>query len=234
MNILGFDTCFESCSVAVACGVAAPGVPPSIEARFADMATGQAERLMPMIEDAMAAARLRFADLDRIAVTIGPGTFTGMRIGVAAARAFSLALGIPVVTFSSLEVMAMSPRLRSPRGGDIVLAADARRDQVYVQVVTPGTALHLGEPQLLPIGEAARIGGTGPLEVAGKGAELVAAEARRQGRESTAMLQDLQPRMEDALASAGVKPPAASAPRPLYLRPPDAKPQADKSLARTQ
>lgn len=232
MKILGIDTCFESCSVAVGSGLAAAN--PLIIARTEPMATGQAERLMPMIQEVMAEAGLAFSDLDRIAVTVGPGTFTGMRIGVAAARALALALGIPIAGFTSLEVMAMNAQFRD-RGSwpdSLAIAVDARRGQVYFQPFIPGWPPHCAEPRIVSIAEAAARPGEGPLVFAGSGGALAAEAARQAGREARAILPTLAPNMADALPLAATRSPVAGPPRPLYLRPPDAKPQDGKSLAR--
>ena len=87
MNVLAFDTCFDACSVAAGRGLRS--LAPSIVALYEPMSSGQAERLVPMIEEALAATGMTAGDLDRIAVTCGPGTFTGTRIAVSAARAYS-------------------------------------------------------------------------------------------------------------------------------------------------
>lgn len=230
MNVLGFDTCLESCSVAV--GVGLGGAAPRISSRIEPMATGQAERLMPMIEWAVDAAGIGFADIDRIAVTNGPGTFTGMRIGVAAARALALSLGIPVITFTSLEVMALDPRLEVEDGEAAVITIDARRGQVYCLEVVPSPRGDRAGPRLLALSDAAAAGGTNPVVFAGSGAELVAGEAVRQGRPASAVLADLQPDIARVLSAAARAISSPGPPRPLYLRPPDARPQDGKTLAR--
>ena len=172
MNVLGFDTCFESCSIAAGRGLGSASM--HLEFRFERMSTGQAERLVPLIGEVMEGARLRFDELDRIAVTVGPGTFTGMRIGVAAARALALALEIPVVTLTSLEVMALSPELMGFEHEALMVVADARRGQVYGQCFGSSAGRATGPPQILDIEVAAEVGGRGPIVLAGPGAALVA------------------------------------------------------------
>lgn len=232
MNILGIDTSFESCSVAAGSGLLSAR--PQITGRLETMATGQAERLMPMIQEVMGEARLTFSDLHRIAVTVGPGSFTGMRIGVAAARALSLALKVPIVAFTSLEVMAMSAQFRGfdPARGALAIAIDARRGQVYFQPFLPGEPPECETPRLVTIADAAALPGEGGLTFAGSGGGLVAEAARAAGRTAEAILPGLAPSMADALKYSAVRRTVAAAPRPLYLRPPDAKPQEGKSLAR--
>ncbi len=135
MNILAFDTCFDACSACVA--RTGDGVVEVLASALERFETGHAERLVPMIDEVMARAGVAFADIDRLAVTVGPGTFTGTRIGIAAARGLALATGIPVVGASSLAVMAeVAARELGPRkaGEDLLVAVDARRGEVYVQL----------------------------------------------------------------------------------------------------
>ena len=230
MNILAFDTCFESCSVAVAVDAGTAGM--RCWTRFERMQTGQAERLVPMIGEVMTEAGIAFTDLDRIAVTVGPGTFTGARIGIAAARALALSLDVPVVSFTSFEVMSRDPNLNITPEEHLLIAADARRGEVYVHDAGAERSAEREQPQLLAIADAAKLGGTETLVIAGTGGELVATAAKALGRAARAILPGLQPRMENVMAAAVKRDPSGLPPRPLYLRPPDAKPQAGKTLVR--
>jgi tRNA threonylcarbamoyladenosine biosynthesis protein TsaB len=233
MNVLAFDTCFGACSVAVGRDVGS-GLA-RIERIFERRHAGHAEALMPMIGRAMTAAGVSFEELDRIAVTSGPGTFTGTRIGIAAARALRLATGADVVGASSLAVMARSlAEYSGTRGeGDLAIAVDARRGEVYIQLFARDGRDEKSPPLLLAIDEAARLGGSGPIVLAGSGAEAVAAEAVRSGRSALARLPDLEPDAAALVPMAAELVPPDSPLRPLYLRPPDAKPQQGKSLARS-
>lgn len=104
MRILAFDTCFGACSVAV---VDLDGaIRNVIASRCELMATGHAERVLPMVQETMAAAACTFLQLDAIAVPHGPGTFTGVRTGIACARGLALASSLPVYTLSSLALLA--------------------------------------------------------------------------------------------------------------------------------
>jgi tRNA threonylcarbamoyladenosine biosynthesis protein TsaB len=101
MIVLAIDTALDACSVALARDdvlLASSSEP---------MARGQAERLAPMAQEAVAQARIAFADIDRIAVTTGPGSFTGVRVGLSFARALALALARPCVGVSTLEALAL-------------------------------------------------------------------------------------------------------------------------------
>jgi tRNA threonylcarbamoyladenosine biosynthesis protein TsaB len=235
MNILAFDTCFDACSACVA-----HSGNDGVEVRAGALehfGTGHAERLVPMIDEVMARAGVAFADIDLLAVTVGPGTFTGTRIGIAAARGLALATGIAVVGASSLAVMAeVAAREVGSRKADedLVVAVDARRGEVYAQLFGANGTDARSLPLLLPVAEAAQLGSSGSLLVVGSGAAAVAEAATRAGRRGTARLADLLPEAT-ALAALAVGLVPAEAPlAPLYLRPPDAKPQDGKSIARAQ
>ena len=131
----------------------------------------------------MSRAGLTFSHIDRLAVTVGPGTFTGTRIGVAAARALALSSGKEVVGASSLAVMAEAAlrELLPPPGTDLAVAVDARRGQAYVQLFAASALKPKSPPLLLSIEEAGRIG-AGALIVVGSAAEAVAAAAAASGR----------------------------------------------------
>lgn len=120
-NILAFDTSAAHCAAAVLCSdhIAAH--------RHEAMEKGQAERLLPLVEELLAEAGLTFADLDAIAVGTGPGNFTGVRIAVAAARGLALSLGIPAIGVTRLEAMAHG----LPR--PLWVVEDAKRGEVYAQ-----------------------------------------------------------------------------------------------------
>jgi tRNA threonylcarbamoyladenosine biosynthesis protein TsaB len=194
---------------------------------------GQAEALLPAIERALAEARLSYADLTGLAVTVGPGSFSGVRTGLAAVRGLQLALGLPVFTASSLEVMAYG--YRQVHGGAVAIAAPAGRDQLFCQCFAESGA-PLTEPQALPIAMVLDAIPPGLTLAAGQGAALLVPEADRRGRELTAVMPELVPSavllagMASRMVEIGARPPL----RPLYLRPPDAKPQQSKVLARAE
>lgn len=230
MTVLALDTCLAACSAAVL----QPEGGKTPCARIAPMERGHAEALFPMIEAVMKEARVAFSDLTRIAVTTGPGTFTGVRVGIAAARGLALACGAPVVGTTSLHVMAkaaLAALSGQPQGGKgVVIAHDARRGEVYVQCFGLD-GMPLSEALIATPQEAARLC-EGFALVAGSGAALVAPEAGRMGLAISAAMPYLLP---DAahLALLTCDMPAPDRPiSPLYLRAPDAKPQEDKSLAR--
>ncbi|MET0638414.1 MAG: tRNA (adenosine(37)-N6)-threonylcarbamoyltransferase complex dimerization subunit type 1 TsaB [Hyphomicrobium sp.] len=227
MNILSLDTCFDACSVAAGRGLRS--LTPGISFAFEPMQTGHFERLVPMIETVMAEAGLGFEALDRIAVPFGPGTFTGTRICVSAARALSLATSAQFVAISSLKLMAMSARIPAAPTPRIAIATDARRDEVYLEIFDRYSLESLAGPHCLTIADAVQKLGFGPIVIAGSGAEKLATAANRAGIDASAILPDLLPDALDLLFPA-CEMPVTSVLHPLYLRPPDAKPPAPSPL----
>jgi tRNA threonylcarbamoyladenosine biosynthesis protein TsaB len=229
MNILAFDTCLGSVSVAV--HRAASRGEPSIVEVCELMQIGQAERLMPMLAAVMRDAGLHFRELDRIAVTCGPGSFTGVRVGVAAARALSLAAGVEVVAPTSLAVMAAraGELLGPPRANGLAVCVDARRGGIYLQLFDWPGGEALTPPEVLSPHEGAQRVGARRVTAVGSGAELLAqAVAAARVGEAEPTLVDLQPHARTLLSMAASLVPVAPV-RPLYLRAPDAKPQPSVS-----
>jgi tRNA threonylcarbamoyl adenosine modification protein YeaZ len=192
---------------------------------------GHAERLMPMVDEVLAEAGSAYADLERIAVTTGPGSFTGVRVGVAAARALALALEIPAVGVGVLEALA-APMLRSEQAGTAAAALDAKRGQIYFRV----TGMAAGNDAAMPgaaisVAEAAAIlrSCPEPIRLSGSAASLLhdALPERQVTIAGTAESPDIAEVALLGLSAAPGAPPA-----PLYLRGADAKPQADKAVAR--
>ncbi len=229
MNILAFDCCYDSCSAAAGRGLRS--LTPSIAFLSEPMASGQAERLTPMIETVMAEAGLAFAALDRIAVSIGPGTFTGARISVAAARALSFATGAALVAYSSLNLMAMSPLIPAARDRRLAVATDARRGEVYLQIFDRHSLLPAGPPAVIAVDEAADVLSGRPLTIAGSGAAALAEAGAAAGLDVEAILPGLLPDALDMLFVASEAPTSTHV-TPIYLRPPDAKPSAARPLAK--
>jgi tRNA threonylcarbamoyladenosine biosynthesis protein TsaB len=119
-----------------------------VETLVEDMAQGQAERIFPAIEELLQRAGTTYQDLDRVAVTTGPGSFTGLRIGLSAARGLGLALNRPVVGVPTLFALSLDT------GCDVAaVLLDARRGESYFQLFS-GPGIPVGEPALLTSGEA--------------------------------------------------------------------------------
>lgn len=218
MKLLAFDTATTGCSAAFL----ADGR--IVARRAAAMARGQSETLMPMIEEVMAEAGAVYADLDALAVTVGPGAFTGLRIGLATARGLALALNIPCAGVTTLEAVAAAVPEAARRGRRLLVALDSKRDDLYVQMFGPSLA-PLGPPAaLMPAGLAGLADGEGPLLVAGDAVARAVAALADQG--IAAEVAD-SPGVPDAaqvarIAAGRPLPPAGTPPAPVYLRPPDA------------
>src|SRR6476646_11624429 len=168
MRVLAIDTALEACAAAVldtGAGMAAQ------ESKI--MVRGHAEALMPLIERVMRAAAAGFADIDRIAVTTGPGSFTGLRVGIAAARGIALAADKPAVGLSTLSADA-APHIANDERFPVVAAIDARHKHVYLQVFAPGGRLFTA-PRLAPLREAVKAAAETSSCIAGSAARLVAA-----------------------------------------------------------
>jgi tRNA threonylcarbamoyladenosine biosynthesis protein TsaB len=178
------------------------------------MERGHQERLAPMAAEVMAQAGLTFADLGRIAVTIGPGSFTGLRVGLAFAKGLHLASGAPLAGIGTLAALAASGKA----GGVLAGVIDARRGLVYVQAFADGAPL--GEPEAVPIEDAARQLDSGAIQLVGPGAALL--------REALPNASILKLPAPDIAALGRLADVAAPEPdlRPLYLRAVDARPMA--------
>jgi tRNA threonylcarbamoyladenosine biosynthesis protein TsaB len=191
---------------------------------FEPMERGHAERLAPMVDEAMKQAGAEFATLDRLAVTVGPGTFTGQRVGLAFMRGLRLALHIPLTGVTTLEAMAMAAM--SETGAPKAAAIhDARRAEAYLLLRDGETVAQ--PPIVLPFAEAvARIAAFGNCALAGTGA--AAAHEKLGGGFPLSGI-----RQPDALWVAGLAQKYSATgevPGPLYLRAPDAKLPGGKSL----
>ncbi|MCV9999051.1 tRNA (adenosine(37)-N6)-threonylcarbamoyltransferase complex dimerization subunit type 1 TsaB [Pararhizobium sp. YC-54] len=190
----------------------------------ADIGRGHAEQLMAFIDQALADSGKLLADMDRIAVTIGPGSFTGIRVGVAAARGFALALDVPAVGISTLAAIAEAAREAHP-GQAILATIDAKRDELYCQSFeADGTAR--SEALMLEIPEARRMFADFDGLVCGTGAGHLTDLPPENAAQTD--LTDI--RLVARLGAAAD--PAQGKPSPLYLRGPDVKSQAGFAVAR--
>lgn len=230
MNVLAFDTCLGAASAAVRWRDAGGAWQECSRRELRER--GQAERLMPMLAEVMADAGLAFSDLERIAVTVGPGSFTGVRVGVAAARGLALASGLPVVGATSLAVMAQqAAELLGPalEGRTLAVAADARRGMIYLQLVAAGAA-PVGEAMLVALEDCGAVLQAKRVTIVGPAAQIAVAAIAAAGGHAEAALTDLQPDAR-ALARMAASLTPMSPVQPLYLRLPDVKPQAEHPLA---
>ena len=176
---------------------------------------------MPLIARVIEQSGITFASLDRIAVTTGPGSFTGLRVGLSAARGIALAAGKPVVGLTTLTAYA-APIVSQNGEQPVISAIDARHDQVYFQVVS-GDGSGLIRPRVGPIEEALEASQFGAPHLVGNAAKILA--YRWPADAPPPFKVDPQPAPDItwvAWLGAAVTPDTAPA-RPFYLRAPDAK-----------
>ncbi|HJZ19762.1 MAG TPA: tRNA (adenosine(37)-N6)-threonylcarbamoyltransferase complex dimerization subunit type 1 TsaB [Bradyrhizobium sp.] len=219
MLILAIDTALDAC----AAGVLDTETAELIAQESLPMKRGHAEALMPLIARVIKASGKGFDVLDRIAVTTGPGSFTGLRVGLAAARGIALAANKPVVGLTTLSAYA-APVVSGNGEHPVISAIDARHDQVYFQVVS-GNGGSLIRPQVAPIEEALDASRFGAPYLVGNAAAILA--QRWKSDAPPPFKVDSQPAPDIAWVAwlgAAASPNTAPA-RPFYLRAPDAKPQ---------
>ncbi len=227
MIVLALDTAGIDCSVALYDATADKIL--SVQTEM--IGRGHAEKLMAQIETALAEGGITLKDVSRIAVTIGPGSFTGIRVGVAAARGFALSLGIEAVGITTLETMAVH-QLASVAGHPVIAAMDAKRGEIYAQPFgADGSPLE--EAQALPPEAVTALATHYSATIFGTGAVAIA--AAKAGEISEPGMKTVPDRFDIAtVAKLGAAKPFGSAkPKPLYLRGPDAKPQTGFALARS-
>lgn len=210
MRVLVIDTALDACTAAVF-EVAGTQALRALAVRTEVMARGHSERLGGFVRDAMAEAGGGFEAIDRIGVTVGPGSFTGLRVGLAFAQGLGAALDRPVVGISTLAALARSADAGQ---GETVTVIDARRGQVYLQTFSDGAPA--STPEALEIEAAVERLADRDRRLTGSGAVLI--DPARGARAGTAP-------SPEALAALTVRlDPAEHPPRPLYLRAPDATP----------
>ncbi|GJE54222.1 MULTISPECIES: tRNA (adenosine(37)-N6)-threonylcarbamoyltransferase complex dimerization subunit type 1 TsaB [Methylobacterium] len=227
MRILAIDTALDACSACVANDESEE----LLGVETMTLARGHAEALLPLIERVMAQIDGGFESLDRVAVTVGPGSYTGLRVGLSAARAIGLAAKIPVVGVTTLSAL-LAPQLALNADGLVIAAIDARHGAVYLQAISgAGVAV---APSRLAIEQAVdRISAEDLSEgvtLVGSGAPALAAVAKARG--IAVRVAETGPPQIGWVAQLGlVADPEQALPRPLYLRGVDAQPQDHARIA---
>ncbi len=225
MRVLAIDTSLGVCAAAIFDSE----IDAVVASEVVAMERGHAEGLMPQIVRVMDRARLDFAALDRIAVTVGPGSFTGLRVGVAAARGIALAASKVAVGVSTLAAFA-APCIADDLSDLTLAAIDARHGHVYAQVFGEGgrtlvAARHMSAAEAVRLVDA-------PVHLTGS-AMTVLREEWPSGRAPPLGVRSGPAPSIEWVARLGTAAVAEFAPaRPLYLRPPDAQPQHGARLAR--
>jgi tRNA threonylcarbamoyladenosine biosynthesis protein TsaB len=224
-TLLAFDTTAGACSVAVRRDGA------TVAHRSVAMARGHAEALIPMVVDTLAAAGFGFGELAAVAATTGPGAFTGIRIGLAAARGIALAAGIPAIGIGALDAVAAGVDPARAGGRHILAAIDTKRGDFYAQLWS-GPLAPAGVPAALDAAAlAAQVGAT-PVLVTGDAAAPAHAALTAAGADAVidpdagppdaAVVARLAARL---LETAGPDLPPAT---PTYLRSPEARLPGDR------
>lgn len=193
--------------------------------RDPEIGRGHAELLPGLVQDVLAEAGLSHSGIDRIAVTIGPGSFAGIRVGVAFARGLALALKAPVVGVSGLYAMA-APLARES-GEPVMATIDAKRERIWATIVAPDGAILAEAAELTPA-TAAGLARQLAAQLAGDAAPLILAEDAALSTIDSRSFADIA---EVARIGAGLDP-ATHPAEPAYLRAPDAKPQAGFAVER--
>jgi tRNA threonylcarbamoyl adenosine modification protein YeaZ len=226
MRVLAIDTALEACSAAVL-DTERGGI---LASESIPMLRGHAEALLPLVSRVMSEAALEFGALDRIAVTVGPGSFTGLRVGVSAARGIAVAAGKPAVGLTTLAALA-APYIAIDDMTPLVAAIDARNEQVYMQMVGSG-GRSLIQPRVASLRDAVRDAANARARLVGSAAAMMAA-AWPAGVQPPPVVDAARAPIIDWVAHLGAAAAQAlSLPKPLYLRAPDAQPQDAAHLPR--
>lgn len=234
MRVLAIDTAAGACSAAVW----HDGV---VHQRLVELSRGHAEALLPLLLATMADAGCSFRELDLLAVTIGPGAFTGLRVGLAAARGLALASRLPCVGVTTLAAVAAAVPPAEAAGWPLLVVLDSKRADLYAQLFTAGAAV--GEPALIsPAGLPGLLSGAQPLAagplaaaavaVAGDGTAMALPALAAAGVPAAAVSSPGYPQAASVAAIAAVAPAGSLPPPvPLYLRPPATGPQQRPAVA---
>lgn len=231
MKILALDTALGACSIAVMDDS-------SLLAHFSEeRARGHAETLLPSLKNLLKEIQISFDDLDLIAVSVGPGTFTGLRIGLSAARGIALASSTPCIGVTTLESLAASVSREISKTRSIVVATDARRKEVYLQTFIYNDMeqhpVPTQEARSVPIDEVKKYLPASSCVILGSGAGLLLNAGQIDTNRCEILALDPNPnaRIIASLARAkGIPEPGSPPPAPVYLRSPDAKLPGGKDL----
>ncbi len=229
-TILALDTALGACSVALVADD--DGLPCVVAARRELRARGHAEALAPMISDIMRQAACSFADISAFGVTVGPGTFTGQRVGLATIRGMALAAGKPVHAMTTLEAIGANVIARGcdTQADAVAVAIDAKRGELYFQLYGRGLEART-DPALISTESVAGMLPEGRVVLAGTGAGIVRDRASQcRGLVLTAA----SPQPDAAVFAIRMltRVPPEGPPEPLYLRQPDAKLPGKPVIAR--
>lgn len=220
MKILAIDTALDACSAAVFDSQADK----MLAALSHEMRRGHAEALIPIISDTMKAAALDFTDLDRIVTTVGPGSYTGLRVGISAAKGLALAAGKPTVGITTLAALS-APLIAKTDSIPVLAAIDARHGNVFYQLAGAGHRV-LTSPRLASVMDTARAVCNGPVRIVGTAAQLLADHWPRDAMTPPSYIEVRnKPNIEWVARLGAITDPLRSPAKPLYLRAADVTPQ---------
>src|ERR1700676_83506 len=226
MRVLAIDTALGACSAAVL-DTAYGGI---LASESLAMTRGHAEALMPLLATVMKASGMAFGDLDRVVVTTGPGSFTGLRVGISAARGIGVATGLPVVGVSTLSAYA-APYLAGAETVPVVAAIDARHQHVYLQAFG-ADGRTLIAPRLAALSDAVRAASNTASCIVGSAAQAVAGGLSQSAPAPVTIDARDAPDIDWVAQIGAVAPETSVPPKPQYLRAPDAQPQNASQLPR--
>jgi tRNA threonylcarbamoyladenosine biosynthesis protein TsaB len=226
VRILAIDTALAACSICVMEeGAAAPLMRESLV-----MERGHAEALVPLLQKTLHALDGGLKSINKIAVCVGPGSFTGLRVGLSAARALGLAAGVPVVGVTSLSAYA-APHIIAGTTLSIATLIDARHGNAYCQCVTGGGRMLIA-PARMAVPEIIEIlNRSGGVKVVGPGADLLRADLGALGLQIFIEASDPAPDIAWIARLGLAANPETAPPDPLYLRGADATPQGHTRIA---
>lgn len=228
MKILALDTASSWCAAAIYESGYDSGADGVLAEINENIGKGHAEVLMDYIGQVMAQSGIAMTELDRVAVNIGPGSFTGVRIGVSAARGFALALGRPAIGVSAFDALASEAALNHP-GKPVLVLLEAHRGEIYAQAFGDDNDAKTS-PMVLARDEAIAL-------IAQQSAETIlagsAANALNEMLAGAFTIASVEPtgRIGTYAKLASLRQPG-EAPKPLYMRGPDVKPQTGFALPR--
>lgn len=220
MKILAIDTALDACSAAVFDSQADK----MLAALSHEMRRGHAEALIPIISDTMKAAALDFTELDRIVTTVGPGSYTGLRVGISAAKGLAMATGKQTVGVTTLAALS-APLIAKTDSIPVLAAIDARHGNVFYHLAGTGHRV-LTSPRHASIMDTVRAVCNGPVRIVGPAAQLLADHWPR----DAAVLPNYievrnKPNIEWVARLGAITDPLRSPAKPLYLRAADVTPQ---------
>lgn len=224
--LLALDTSANFCSAALYdCGQERV-----LSQKSENIGRGHAERLMGLLAEVLETAELEYKDVNRIAAVCGPGSFTGIRVGLATARGLALGLNIPVIGVNALEAIAFQHNNRENNTETpIVVALDAKRGELFAQVFSD-SGKHMTRPQAVAIDQISDFTPDQPFRIAGSGSQAIINAIDEQ---SCKVISDqTAAKIDDIAKLAAQMPDSTNKPSPLYLRSADAKPQNNFAVNR--